>query len=360
MNQNRKHHLWIPDEEVQQVPKSPTSRPTHRDVVFAEHGRKLSAGLELIKQRIEHDAGDDSLADSNLYVFKVEFPEGEKVQHRSELFVKNNMHVNAVKDERTAVVSTTKQQFQFLKNRVDAYTRKGTGKTHFDNIADFNPYAGSEKDSTELKKIIHMQQPPETIDIQLMFVPNLSQSTYETAVRKVLQKIEQNNGVVQDTPYMLSDNTPVVRAIIPSSMLPRYENDPAIYRIEETHFFSVDAHDGAEPWSSDFHLDDQVDIDSLPVVAVLDSGVTFGPPVDSLVMRRWLAPGTNSGDCDHGTRVASRIVFSYLGSQLLTGKLTPRARIIDCTVLDGSVAENILISRIQAAVNQFSDLGAVN
>ncbi|MDD3363788.1 MAG: hypothetical protein PHZ03_02275 [Syntrophomonas sp.] len=87
MDENKKYHLWIPDEEVQQVPKSPTSRTTPRDVVFAEHGRKLSSGLQMIKQRIEETTEDNSLADSNLYVFKVELPEGEKVQYKSEIFI---------------------------------------------------------------------------------------------------------------------------------------------------------------------------------------------------------------------------------------------------------------------------------
>jgi len=49
MNESKKFHLWIPDEEVIQVAKSPTSRTTPRDVVFSEHGHKLSAGLQLIQ-----------------------------------------------------------------------------------------------------------------------------------------------------------------------------------------------------------------------------------------------------------------------------------------------------------------------
>ena len=148
MNESKKFHLWIPDEEVIQVAKSPTSRTTPRDVVFSEHGHKLSTGLQLIKQRIEETTRDNSLADSDLYIFKVELPEGEKVQYKSELFAKNGMQVNVVKDERSAVVSTTRQQSQILKNRVEAYTRKGVGKTHFDYIEDFKPYLGSEKIQT--------------------------------------------------------------------------------------------------------------------------------------------------------------------------------------------------------------------
>lgn len=359
MNESKKFHLWIPDEEVIQVAKSPTSRTTPRDVVFSEHGHKLSAGLQLIKQRIEETTRDNSLADSDLYIFKVELPEGEKVQYKSELFAKNGMQVNVVKDERSAVVSTTRQQFQILKNRVEAYTRKGVGKTHFDYIEDFKPYLGSEKNSNELKRTVYLQQPPETIDIQLMFVPNLGSAIYESAVNKVVEKIIQNNGQIQEAPYYLSDNTPVIRAIIPSTTLTRYENDSAIYRIEETHFFSAEADDNTPISSSPFELNPDVDINSLPIVVVLDSGVIFNSPVESLVMQHWIAPASNGGDCDHGTKVASRIAFNYLGEQLLTGMLNPRARIIDCNILDGNVPENVLIKRIQLAVNEFAETAKI-
>ena len=69
-----------------------------------------------------------------------------------------------------------------------------------------------------------------------MFIPNLDEKTYQEAIKKVVGKIEENNGQVQETPYYLSDNTPVIRAIIPSSMRYKYENDSTIYRIEKTHF----------------------------------------------------------------------------------------------------------------------------
>lgn len=141
----KKEHFGILNEKVRKIKKDPISRPTPRDVVFEEHGAKLSSGLELIKQSFEKNKGDDSLSDSNLYIFKVELPEEEKVQYKSELFSKNGMTVNAVKNERNAIVSTTKQQFQILKNRIDAYTQNGKGKTYFDYIDELKPYVGRKK-----------------------------------------------------------------------------------------------------------------------------------------------------------------------------------------------------------------------
>lgn len=37
MNNERKEHLWIPDEEVIRLDKTLTARPTPRNISFAEH-----------------------------------------------------------------------------------------------------------------------------------------------------------------------------------------------------------------------------------------------------------------------------------------------------------------------------------
>lgn len=357
MNDNQRPHFWIPDEEVQQVPKTLQARPKPRDIIFSEHGAKLSQGLQIVKQALDATQDDDSLQDVGLYVFKVELPQGEKVQSKSELFSKNGMHVNAVKDERHAIVSTTKQQFQILRNRVGAYTEKGTNRTHFDYIESISPYIGTEKNSNELRKKVYIDRPPETIDIQLMFIPNLQPQEYESAIKKVKEKITATNGAIQQEPYYLSDNTPVIRVIVPSNALGRYENDSAIYRIEETRFFNakVDDYVGAIPTSAE--IDATIDMESLPIVAVLDAGVNFVAPFDQLIVDHWKALNSSGGDCNHGTRVASKVAFSHLGEELaVSAVITPRARIIDCNILDGAVPENILIQRIQAAVTTYSEI----
>lgn len=360
MNENHRPHFWIPDKEVEQVPKTPTGRAKVRDIIFSEHGAKLSQGLQMVKEAIDAAQNDDSLREVGLYVFKVELPRGEKVQHKSELFSKNGMHLNAVKDQRHAIVSTTRQQFQMLKNRVRAYTANGTNRTQFDYIESISPYIGTEKNSSELRKKVYIDQPPETVDIQLMFIPNLQPQEYTKAISKIKEKILATQGIVQQEPYYLSDNTPVIRVIIPSNSLSRYENDSAIYRIEETRFFSarVDNYLGAIPASA--QLDTTIDINELPIIAILDAGVSFAAPFDQLVVDHWKAPNSTGGNCDHGTRVAGKAAFSDLGVQLaVSSVVTPRARIIDCNILDGSVPENIMIQRIQVAVSVYSELAKI-
>jgi len=359
MSKQPKNHLWIPDEEVQRIDKTLTARPKQRNISFADHGSKLSHGLQAVRQVLESAAADNSLADLDMLVFNVELPEGEKIQDKKELFDSNGMRVRAVKNMRSAIVTSTRSQFQTLKRRVEAYTKNGALKTHFDFIESFNPFIGSEKNSTELRKTISLEKPPVTLDVQLMLIPNLESEIYASALTNLIEKIKQTEGEMQETPYYLSDNTPVIRAIIPAATLVRYENDPAIYRIEETDFFSVDATQDAVTDLGNLSLDKDVNLDELPIVAVLDSGVIFPPTLSSLIARQWVAPKSKGGDGDHGTKVASRAAFKYISQQLPSNVVTPRARIIDCNILDGSVPVNVFIQRIQAAVNEFSDIAKI-
>ncbi|MDR1245406.1 MAG: S8 family peptidase [Clostridiales Family XIII bacterium] len=356
MNKNQKSHLWIPDEEVRRIDKTITSRSTPRNVPFAEHGSKLSQSLQVIKQTLDAVARDNSLADADMLVFSIDLPEGEKIQDKKDFFDANGLRVRAVKNIRSAIVTSTSSQFQSLKRRVEAYSRNGDGRSYFDYVEAFNSFIGAEKDSRDLRKTVSSDKLPTTLDVQLMLVPNLDGAVYNAALPKLLEKIHETQGKMQDTPYYLSDRTPVVRAIIPSTALSRYENDSAIYRIEETHFFSADATQEPTIDLSVLSLDPNINMDGLPIVAVLDSGVNFPATLSSLIIHQWIAPNSKGGDGEHGTKVASRASFKYITQQLPTGMITPRARLIDCNILDGSVPVNVFIQRVQLAVNEFSDI----
>jgi len=236
----RRNHFWIPDEEVIRVDRKPEARTKPRNIYFGKHGQKLSSSLQSIKQAIDNASEDDSLADSGLMIFKVELPEGEKIKDRKALFASTGMEVKVVKNENKAVIATTIKQFKSLKKRIEDYSKSGAGKSHFNYIEDFKPYIGSEKNSSSLQKITCSDRVPESLDIQLMLMPNLNEEIYSLAIKRLIEKIGDKNGIIQEEPYYLSDNTPLIRAIIPSNSLFHYENDLAIYRIEETEFFSVD------------------------------------------------------------------------------------------------------------------------
>jgi hypothetical protein len=351
----KKPHFWIPDQETEQIPKSLTSRPQKRNVPFKEHGMKLSHNLQTIKSSIEQTALDNSFRDKDIFVFNVELPETIKVQHQDKLFESNGMQVRAVRNERNAIVTSTRSQFDSLVRRVESYTESGANKSYFDFVESFEPYIGSIKDSSDIKKIVSQETLPATVDVQLMLIPDFEHSIYESALQFLRTKIERIRGKMPEPVYYLSDNTPVIRAIIPSQAIPQFENDQAIYRIEETHFFSVDADSAPVMDIKNLVLNPETIIDDLSIVAVLDSGVAFPPNLESLIVQHWRAPDSKGGNAEHGTSVAGNAAFRYIQQNIRGNILTPRARILDCNILDGSVATQDFIKRIQTAVTVFSD-----
>ena len=194
MNMNQKNHLWIPDEEVQRLDKKLTARPKPRNVSFSEHGSKLSQGLQTVKQTLESVAKDNSLADSDMLVFAIELPEGEKIQDKKDFFDSNGMRVRAVKSVRSAIVTSTNSQFQSLKRRVESYAHNGAGRTHFDHVDNFMPFIGADKGSSELRKTMNADTPPDMLDVQLMLLPNLDNEAYNAALPKLIAKIQETQG----------------------------------------------------------------------------------------------------------------------------------------------------------------------
>jgi hypothetical protein len=355
MNNEKKLHFWIPDEEAHKFKKKPQGRQKPRIISFKEHGSKLSHSLQLIKELAERTRADNSLRDKDVLVFKVELPEDVKVQHRPDIFSSNGMELKAVRNERNAVVTSTRSQFQLLRERIEDYVSRGINKSYFDYVESFEPYIGTIKDSSGLQRTLLQEAPPKTVDVQLMLIPDLGSDFYESALPLLIEKINKSNGSMPEPVYYLSDKTPVIRAIIPSSTLLLYENDQAIYRIEKTSFFDVDAASNPVSNMEGIILDPDVNLTDLQPVVVLDSGVIFPPNLEGLIIQHWIASDSKGGNAEHGTNVAGNAAFQYIAQNIHDNIITPRARIIDCNILDGRVSQQKLIKRIQDAVAVFSD-----
>lgn len=360
MNNENKPHFWISDNEVIEVNKELTSRQKEVDIVYSEHGSKLSSGLQKIEDEVSRSHIENSLADTETVVFKIEVAEGDKIQYKDSDFERLGLTINAVKSEKVAIVTTTKQKFKILKERVQKYTENGDRKTYFNHINDFSTYLGTQKNASDLTKKIHLNDsPPEIVDVQFMLIPKLTNHDKNVALEKLTTKINLGNGKIQDEPYTLSDETLVIRAVIPSSTLSKYENDSAIYRIEETHFFNVNLNLNSQNLQNTVSISEQTNFDSLPIVTVLDSGIDFPTSLEPLIVDHWQPNDFSGTDFSHGTKVASKVIFRHFKEINNNATYIPRARVIDCRILDGSVPENTLIRRIQEAVAKYSDISNI-
>lgn len=142
MSENKKNHLWIPEQEVTDVPKKPTGRDKDRDIIFEEHGTKLSQGLKDVLMAFEKLRAGDSLSEEDVMIFKIVLHDGDDITNRRKFLEDEGLKINAVKDSTHAIVSTRKDIFDNLQSRIGRYRQNGTVK-NFQHIDGFEPYYGN-------------------------------------------------------------------------------------------------------------------------------------------------------------------------------------------------------------------------
>ena len=283
-------HLWIPDEEVEQFEKKTRAFTKDRDLDYGEHGATLSSGLQNILTAYSH-LETDSLREEDLIVFKMVLPEGEDIYAKRDIAEKEGLKINAVKDKRHAVVSTSKSRFERLQDRVGDYRDSGRLK-HFQFVDSFEPYTTEDKEASSLKKFI-AEIEVLNIDVQMMFIPNLDEEVQDRAAGKIIERIQSIQNVSVAKRYKLSDGTVVIRANLPVKELKSVTDDPVIYRVEQTGFFQLSPSAVTNLNACGMQLDPEIDVDALPIVAVLDSGVYFPDDYSDLIPVHWKAQGVS-------------------------------------------------------------------
>ena len=98
---------------------------------------------------------------------------------------------------------------------------------------------------------------------------------------------------------------------------------------------------------------DMTDIDVLPVVGLIDTGVRDVPAINNLIVERTKLDERMDIRCGHGTNVASLILF---GRQPLDGHLVPQARIYSIQVMEaehGRISINALKQKIIEGIRKY-------
>lgn len=361
MAESTKSHLWIPEQEIDNVGKKLTGRSNQYNLQYSEHGQKLSQGLQSIVDFFQNLQSSDSLDEKDLITFKVILQDMEDFALQKDFIENEGLTINAVKDSRHAIVSAPQDVFDNLQRRVSRYREKGI-KKDFQYIQGFEPFSAEDKKTTSILR--HIKENPDavTIDVQMMLLPDMAPDVQQRAEANITEKIRQKNGTLQGAPYQLTDGTSIIRASISPSGLNEIAEDPHIYRVEKTAFFHGLQSSDVSSLSVGLQLDDNIDVSSLPTVVVLDDGVSLPSGLENIVPIHWQATGCkkNSTFGNHGTPVASRVAFGYAGKYRAKSFLTPRARIIDAQIADAdSIPEDVMLKRIREAVDAFADAAKI-
>lgn len=354
-----REHFWIFDEEVRNIDHTPTARPKRRDINHSEHGKQLSKGINNIRDK--HKNKKSPISDE-VIIFKIELDDDNAVDSRGDyqnIFLDNNLKINSIQRSHQAIVSTSPTEFENLDTKLKRYIdRNGNSSNFFQNIKSIDEINSNEK---ELR--LRKESKGEKKDLQITLVPNLSQSVYSKVLSHIKEEIVNLQGDLIDE-YYLSDSTPALRVLLPSSGISILADQEIILRMEPTRFFGpTSSNTKTKQELKDVKINFERNPKDLPIVCVLDDGVKFPEYMVDCIAGKWIAPDiTLESTCEHGTKVASRVIFGDdLDQQIKKGMLTPKVRVIDAVISDGmsGISEGIMRRRIIDAVEAIKDQAQV-
>jgi hypothetical protein len=277
-----------------------------------------------------------SLSDEDIRVFEVLLSDDEKFSNKTlrDFLAGEGINIKSVHDDHRATVVTSSSRFNTLRDRVNKYKDGERINKNFRDIATFRFPDAEEKQSPSLRAQILNVIDSEILDVEFQEEKLNEELGSDGQIRieeKFIAAITQIGGVLRSKPYSLSDDTRIIRAGVSLSGLRKMSSDPLISHVSPTAFYST-APAYCMPSSDTLTLNPNVDLDSLPIVAVLDSGVDFPNGLEPVVIEHWIPTGAQPGNKSHGTSVASKIAFANTGIQISNKVMTPRARIIDCNI----------------------------
>lgn len=231
-------HLWIPEQEIDNVDKTPTSRSNQYDVQYGNHGKKLSQGLQDVVDFFRHLQSSNLLDEQDLITFRVILQDKEDFAFQKDFIENEGLKINAVKDRTHAIVSAPRDVFGNLQGRVTRYKNNGI-KKDFQYIQGFEPFTAEDKKAASILRYVKENPEAVSVDVQVMLLPDMTPDMQQRAEDNITARIRQKNGVLQNDPYKLTDGTSIIRASMSPSSVDEIAEDPRVYWVEKTIFFTA-------------------------------------------------------------------------------------------------------------------------
>lgn len=355
-------YLWIPEEDISDVPLERSVSEDTPEVQHEEHGLALLRGLLRVSRFFARLHRDGTVSYGESLTFKLILQKHVAISRHRGFLEDLGIKVNAMHDSVHAVVTVSQESFERLNRSVFRYRERGD-EHDFRYIASFAPITARDKLAESLRVFLKEHPEEKSLDVGIMMLPRLTKEQKREYTARVTLNIQRHEGRPVGEPYELTDGTRMIRAVIPLSAVLSVLNDPAVYRAEKTSFFRVNEPDGRGILPRELRISPGVDIEALPAVVILDDGVNFPKGLEKVVVKHWPDSDVDRNDRfgEHGTPVAGRAAFADLGGQIEKSPLllTPRARIIDAKIVDskivsGELSADDLIPRIQEAVRTFA------
>ena len=337
--------FWIPDTEVGFDVKSGGSDSSKVHIDRKSHSRSLKSSFRSMLEGSE--ASHSSLEDSGYDVFLVKVRDDVNPDKQDAELSELGIEVKAVLDDSTLLVALKKNMSAQFDASIEEYGESSGDK---DDHAGLDLISGFESNTGPEKYDGQEETDSGPIHVTITLVPKMDAEDYLKALPKLRKSIEDNGGTIIDE-TVTDGRPPIVDAEVESKeAILSICKDSAIYRINKDRNVSLDDFFLNSDWFNRLELDSRIDIDSLPIVSVIDSGIDDDSLVGRLVVDRYFRDSKPTSA--HGTKVAGRVAFGY-GPNLGEETIRPLCRLIDCNIFSEGMKESDLRKELKGIVEKY-------
>lgn len=296
---------------------------------YDRHARRIFGEAQGLVRWMENEAVGGSIPKR---YFRLEVPEDQSVLGAAGAKFEEITHATLVgaPDRHTAHLSTTGPHLALLVEELERYasTRQNTGKSKFAPVEAIGPIPLAEKVSERAKALLN--DPDANADVLLSLFPDLTRIEREAVKTAIGARLRESNGEVVDE-YLAEAGLYVrvrARAKVISEVAQLFLAVQSVDCVERALELSAVA--GEVLTSSMVVLPNR----SAATVCIFDTGVCQGSRFldgSTVAVEQPIGPPL---DCEHGTFVASRIIFGdTLRDQLAAGQFDPAVKVLSVCVV---------------------------
>ena len=225
----------VPDSEVGLDVKNGRGRRKEQHVDRASHSRFLKSSFREMRHR--SSAGISSFEERNCDVFRLRVMDGVNPDRRDAELSSLGIEVKAVLDDRTLLVSMTKENQDILDRSIDEYGEVPESPHRrpncLDSVEGFDTNEGLDKyDGPEIED--------GSVHTTIWLVPKMSPDDYVSALPKLRERIAENGGTI-DGESQIEGSTLTLDVTMDSAEgIKAICSDQAVYRMDKDQQASLD------------------------------------------------------------------------------------------------------------------------
>ncbi|NBJ15221.1 MAG: S8 family peptidase [Dehalobacter sp. 4CP] len=337
---DERDHLWIPKNQVREdIVNLGNGGPSYSRDDYYEHGKRLTEQVNKIKNEIIIKKDAELTKD---YILQVKTPEQISIKSHKDKLNKLGFDIVSYSNnkENIATAIIHKDKFNEFDKKVIKYAESEDhyGKTNISVIEEIREVPLEEKIDTSIKS-------NDDIEVEcIITLYNILSAKEKEIIINNIESVLRNKDINEIRKSKLLNGTVILSANLHPSIIKELGQEYITVRSISVNGSMI--------------LEKSFPTDNLPnplvvskpntdvVVAVVDSGINeTSPAFNGLINdnQLFLPSGTTKKAVDHGTLVASRVIYGdNLESCVHLHELTPTCSVIDITVFGEDLLGNVI------------------